>query len=717
MIKTKFVFAVSMVAMMAVNVANAEIAATSYVDKGVTTATNAANAAQTSANAANTAAGKAQTSANNAQEAADNAQASADAAAASAKTANYALASKANTADLAKVATSGSYNDLTNKPTIPTVNNATLTIQKNGANVATFTANSGTAATANITVPTKVSELTNDSSYATTTQLNTVKNELSDGNTAAIGELQDQIDGLATVASTGSYNDLSNKPTIGNATLTIQKNSVAVDTFTANATTAKTINITVPTKVSELTNDSNYATTTAVNAKVTTAQGSSNANKAVITNASGNITTGTITSGMITDGTIKNVDIATDAAIAASKISGLATVATSGSYADLSNKPTIPTVNNATLTIQKNGATVDTFTANASANKSINITVPTKVSELTNDSSYATTTQLNTVKNELSDGNTAAIGELQEQIDDLATVASSGSYNDLSNKPTIGNATLTIQKNGVAVDTFTANATTAKTINITVPTKVTDLSDAASYATTTAVNAKEATVNKLTSTATTTVSDTNKDTLYPSVGKVQSMINALDVTDSAQTGKYVSAVSETDGKITVTRASLPTIPTVNNATLTIQKNGANVATFTANSGTAATANITVPTKVSELTNDSSYATTTQLNTVKNELSDGNTAAIGGLQDQIDDLATVASTGSYTDLTNKPTIGTSVLTIKNGATNANIATFGANATAAVTATIPAATASVAGLAKIGIIPSGTDKSGTAEIWVE
>lgn len=49
---------------------------------------------------------------------------------------------------------SGNYNDLTNKPTIPIVNNATLTIQKNGTNVATFTANSASNVTANITVPT-----------------------------------------------------------------------------------------------------------------------------------------------------------------------------------------------------------------------------------------------------------------------------------------------------------------------------------------------------------------------------------------------------------------------------------------------------------------------------------------------------------------------------------------------------------------------------------
>lgn len=50
---------------------------------------------------------------------------------------------------------------------IPTVNNGKLTIQKNGTDVATFTANQSTNVTANITVPTKVSEITNDSGYTT----------------------------------------------------------------------------------------------------------------------------------------------------------------------------------------------------------------------------------------------------------------------------------------------------------------------------------------------------------------------------------------------------------------------------------------------------------------------------------------------------------------------------------------------------------------------
>ena len=129
-------------------------------------------------------------------------------------------------------------------------------------------------------------------------------------------------------------------------TLTIQKNGTTVGTFSANQATDETVNIEVPTKTSDLTNDSGY-----------------------ITGVSWN-------------------DV--------SNKPSFATVATSGSYNDLSNKPTIPTVNNATLTIQKNGTTVKTFTANASSNVTANITVPTKTSDLTNDSGFLTLESLST---------------------------------------------------------------------------------------------------------------------------------------------------------------------------------------------------------------------------------------------------------------------------------------------------------------------------------
>lgn len=49
-----------------------------------------------------------------------------------------------------------------------------------------------------------------------------------------------------------------------------------------------------------------------------------------------------------------------------------------------------PTVNDATLTITQNNTAKGTFTANASTDVSINITVPTKTSDLTNDDGFIT---------------------------------------------------------------------------------------------------------------------------------------------------------------------------------------------------------------------------------------------------------------------------------------------------------------------------------------
>jgi len=60
------------------------------------------------------------------------------------------IKAKADSSSLATIATTGNYNDLTNQPTIPTVNDATLTIQQNGTTVGTFTANQSTNTTVNL---------------------------------------------------------------------------------------------------------------------------------------------------------------------------------------------------------------------------------------------------------------------------------------------------------------------------------------------------------------------------------------------------------------------------------------------------------------------------------------------------------------------------------------------------------------------------------------
>lgn len=65
---------------------------------------------------------------------------------------------------------------LTCKNNTYNVYNKTLTIQKNGTNVATFTSNSNTDVTANIVVPTKTSDLTNDSSFVTSNDVSSAIN-------------------------------------------------------------------------------------------------------------------------------------------------------------------------------------------------------------------------------------------------------------------------------------------------------------------------------------------------------------------------------------------------------------------------------------------------------------------------------------------------------------------------------------------------------------
>jgi hypothetical protein len=79
----------------------------------------------------------------------------------------------------------------------------------------------------------------------------------------------------------------------------------------------------------------------------------------------------------------------------ASLVSGLSTVATSGNYDDLTNKPTIPSAaKDGVLTIQKDGTTLGTFSANQASNKTINITMPSLAGYATEqwvlDKSYAT---------------------------------------------------------------------------------------------------------------------------------------------------------------------------------------------------------------------------------------------------------------------------------------------------------------------------------------
>ena len=150
-----------------------------------------------------------------------------------------------NKPNLATVATSGSYNDLSNKPTIPDA------------------------------------QVQADWDESDSTKVDYIKNKPTLATVATSGDYDDLLDkpNLSTVATSGSYNDLSNKPTIPDAQ--VQSNWTESDN----------------TKVDFIKNKPNLATVA--------------------------------TSGSYND---------------LSNKPNLSTVATSGSYNDLSNKPTIPSV-------------------------------------------------------------------------------------------------------------------------------------------------------------------------------------------------------------------------------------------------------------------------------------------------------------------------------------------------------------------------------------
>ena len=509
--------------------------------------------------------------------------------------------------------------------------------------------------------------------------------------------------GLATVAKTGSYNDLSNKPTIpdaaNNGTLTIQKNGTNVATFGANQSTNTTANITVPTKASDInalpisggsiTGDLTVGGNLTINGTTTTVDSTTlQVKDKLIEVAHGNTTTLTTPAGLVApkyDGTnsgalvfdstgtayvgdVKlnstgNIDVAKSELQPLATRTGLVggnlvqydssaqTLKDSGKkISDLALTSQLPTVNNGKLTIQKNGTTVETFTANQSANTTANITVPIKVSELTNDSGYTTnkgtvtsvsvkmndaskgtvtssgTIDLGTVLTDASKFATAAQGsnadsalakananateisnikngtngtkvKSAEHADTADSATSAGTADKVANGLTIANATfdgskpLTIGTSGEHIEIMGGSAASPNRVSI-----------GLKYG-----NLMPSSYNKVTIDGYGFVVDgENVDYLTSHQG-----IKKLNTNNTTAQDANASEAIAGSGTINLHKVAktgsyndllyTPTIPAAaNNGTLTIQKNGTDVATFGANQSTNVTANITVPTKASDV---------------------------------------------------------------------------------------------------------------------
>lgn len=97
------------------------------------------------------------------------------------------------------------------------------------------------------------------------------------------------------------------------------------------------------------------------------------------------------------------------------------------------------------------------------ANYALKTELPKNVSDLTNDAKYITASG-------------APVQSVNGKTGTVSLTANDvGALPSTTTIPVVNNAKLTIQKNGVKVDSFTANASVDKTINIEVPTKASDI--------------------------------------------------------------------------------------------------------------------------------------------------------------------------------------------------------------------------------------------------
>lgn len=226
---------------------------------------------------------------------------------------------------------------------------------------------------------------------------------------------------IDSISVNGTAQAITNKNvdfTIGEATLSIQKNGTTIDTFSANATTDKTVNITVPVSSDYL---GSFDLSIDSSTYVMTLQGKDGA---------GN-----------NKGTAQTIDLP------------LETMVVNGSY-DSTNQKIVLTL--------KNGTTVDIPIGALINGLQEEITSTNKLSaDLVEDGN---TNKVYTATEKTKLSGIAEGAEVNVQSNWNESDTTSDAY--IQNKPTVGNATITIQKNGTNVDSFALNSTTAKTINI-----------------------------------------------------------------------------------------------------------------------------------------------------------------------------------------------------------------------------------------------------------
>ena len=241
----------------------------------------------------------------------------------------------------------------------------------------------------------------------------------------------------------------------------------------------------------------------------------------------------------------------------------LATVATSGSYNDLLNQPSIPTITDTYSDTSSDGMS---GRAVKSAIDGISFPVSNayKIVKVTSggSSTNITASGEDTVELEAGSNVTLTVTGKSVKIDSAGGGGGGGSYT-ASKGVVISGSDIEAALKGYTTGSEAA-ADFGSTANRTYAVGLDSNSKLAVNIPLSTVALTGSYLDLSNKPSIPTITDTYSGTSSDGMsGKaVKSAIDALDVSDSAVAGQYVSQVSETDGKISVTRASLPAVPTI-----------------------------------------------------------------------------------------------------------------------------------------------------------
>ena len=439
---------------------------------------------------------------------------------------------------------------------------------------------------------------------------NIVTHNVSEFATASQGLLADSAlqpnDNISELNNDAGYITSASLPTVNNSSIVFQKNGTGFDTITLNQANNDTINISVPTQTSELTNNSGFITASALDGYATenfvTSQGYiTGIDESDVLDALGY----TPYNASNPDGFISG--ITSSDVITALGYTPYNSTNPSGYQANVIESIK---VNNTTQTV---------------VNKAVNITVPTTAAEVGALPDTTTINDLTSAAQQAalnSGANTTNIGQIATNTSNISSLSNTvtSNYNTLDGRITSEVNTLNGAITGEA--TNRQNADNALQTQIDAITSASDVFDiVGTYAELQAYDISTVPVNDIIKVLVDSTHN-NAATYYRCVEnnnvKSWSYIGAEGAyyTKSEADNKFVEQTITVNGQplssnVTLTASdvgALPSSTTIGAGVLTIQKNGTNVDTFSANATSNKTINITVPTDTNDLTNGAGFIT-------------------------------------------------------------------------------------------------------------